>query len=163
MINRGLGLIVVVMGLVMAAPLNPAWAQAPAAPAAAPAAAAAATPAATGEGALVTPDAAAAANKGGEHDINNMNFWTIVARAGWFGALIWLGLITCSIISVALIVDSYMTIREKVISPAHLVEAVRGAMEEGDILKAVECCDRTPCPLAGILRAGFSNVEGALK
>jgi biopolymer transport protein ExbB len=32
-------------------------------------------------------------------------------------------------------------------------------MEEGDILKAVECCDKTPGPLANILKSGFANVE----
>jgi len=138
-------LTVLAIGISMAIPFKQVFAQAPA-------------PAATGEGLSLSPEAAAAEGRTSAH-IEKMSFWVIVTRAGWFGALVWLFLITCSIISVALIVDSYLTIREKNISPAHLVEAVRGAMEEGDILKAVECCDRTPCPLSGILKAGFSNVE----
>jgi len=89
----------------------------------------------------------------------NMNFITIVTRAGWFGVLIWLGLISASMVSVALIVDSYLTIRESKISPAFLVQQVREAMEQGDIMKAVQQCDATPTPLSRILRAGFSNVE----
>ena len=89
----------------------------------------------------------------------NMNFITIITRAGWFGVLIWLGLIAASMISVALIVDSYLTIRESKISPAFLVQQVREAMEQGDIMKAVQQCDATPTPLSRILRAGFSNVE----
>jgi len=133
------------VGLAMAIPFRQVLAQEPA-------------PAPTAPAGTLTVDGAAAEGRTGGHT-EKMNLLTIVTRAGMFGALIWVFLIVCSIISVALIVDSYLTIREKNISPAHLVLAVRGAMEEGDILKAVECCDRTPCPLSGILKAGFSNVE----
>lgn len=98
---------------------------------------------------------------GGSHEesVENMNFWTIITRAGWFGVVIWIGLIVASMISVALIVDSYLTIRESKISPPALVQQVREAMEQGDIMKAVQQCDATPTPLSRILRAGFSNVE----
>lgn len=160
--NKALWVMMLVVGIGIAIPFKQILAQDKAeADKAAPAAAAAPEAKAEGgaEGALeISPDAAAKAGKGG-HSSSQVNFWEILTRAGWFGALIWLGLITCSIISVALIVDSYLTIREKTISPKTLVDAVRGAMEEGDILKAVECCDRSPGPLASILKAGFANVE----
>ena len=125
-------------------------AAAPAAAAVAPAAAGAA-PVAQGLEAAKTEEKPAHAE--------GMNFLTIITRAGWFGVLIWIGLITCSIISVALIVDSYLTIRETKIAPQTLVQQVREAMEQGDLLKAVHHCDASHTPLSRILKAGFANVE----
>ena len=90
---------------------------------------------------------------------SDMNFLTIVTRAGWFGALIWVSLFACSIISVALIVDSYLTIQEKKIAPQQLVSDVRDALAQGDLLKALQCCENTQVPLSRILKAGFSNAE----
>jgi len=91
--------------------------------------------------------------------VESMGLINVVTRAGWFGILIWIGLVVCSIISVALIVDSYITIQEKKIAPNKLVEDVRDALSQGDLLKALHHCDNTPVPLSRILKAGFSNAE----
>jgi len=91
--------------------------------------------------------------------IEKMDLWTVVSRAGWFGVLIWIALVVCSIVSVVLIVDSYITIQEKKIAPNKLVEDVRDALSQGDLLKALHHCDNTPVPLSRILKAGFSNAE----
>ncbi len=90
---------------------------------------------------------------------HNMNFTTIVFRSGTFGFLIWLSLFICSVISVALIVDSYLTIQEKKIAPKKLVDDVRDALSQGDLLKALQHCENTPVPLSRILKAGFTNAE----
>ena len=94
---------------------------APAAPAvAAPAAAAApATPAKT---AAVAPGLEVKDQGQKPESHASMSFWQIVSRAGWFGELVWLSLIVCSIICVALIIDSYMTIQEAKIAPPSLVQ-----------------------------------------
>jgi len=92
-------------------------------------------------------------------NINNMNFLTVVTRAGWFGVLIWIGLFAGLMVFVWLVVDSYMTVREKLIIPEALVDDVRQAMQEGDIMKAIAFCDKNPAPLANVLKAGFTNVE----
>lgn len=86
-------------------------------------------------------------------------FLEIVTRAGWFGMVIWGMLIICSIISVALIVDSYINIKDAKVMPPALVSNVRTAMENGDLLKAIQYCDSTPGQLANILKAGFAQVE----
>jgi biopolymer transport protein ExbB len=83
----------------------------------------------------------------------------VIWRSGWFGVLIWLALIVCLVIAVALIVDSYLSIREKQISPAAVVDNVRQAIEQGDLLKAMDYCKHNPGPLSKILLSGFSNVE----
>lgn len=124
------------------------------APAAAPAApGAAAAPA----GMELNKEAAAAAPAGEGHA--NMNFVTIITRAGWFGVMIWMMLFAGSILCVALAIDSGLMIREKKISPAALVDSVRSAMEQGDIMKALKHCEEMPGPLANVLSAGFSNVK----
>ena len=124
--------------------------------------AAPATPAVTAEkGTPVAPGLNAKSPEKGEKQAEqpNMNFWTIVSRAGWFGELIWLSLFICSIICVALIIDSYITIQESKIAPPALVQEVRTALEQGDLMKAYEQCDKSTTPLSRILKAGFSNAQ----
>ncbi len=105
-----------------------------------------------------TSAAGTAETKSSGHS-NNMNFKTIVFNSGVFGSLVWLSLFICSIISVALIVDSYLTIQEKKIAPKQLVDNVRDALGQGDLLKALQHCENTPVPLSRILKAGFTNAE----
>ncbi|MEI8140147.1 MAG: MotA/TolQ/ExbB proton channel family protein [bacterium] len=117
----------------------------------APAVAAAATP---DGGLAVEGGEAAAAPKHGEG-----GFLEIITRAGWFGMVIWAALIICSIISVALIVDSFVNIKDVKIMPPDLIANVRSSMEQGDLLKAIGHCDSSPGALANILKAGFAQVE----
>jgi len=146
-----LGLAVAAVAMIM--PLQTVCAQEAAAkPAAAAVAAAPASAAASDAGSLVgAPDKAKAHKSGG--------LWEIIFRAGWFGVLIWLSLLVCLIICVALIADSYISIREKQIAPSMLVSSVRTAIEQGDLVKAMEHCKQNPAPLSKILLAGFGNVE----
>jgi biopolymer transport protein ExbB len=73
--------------------------------------------------------------------------------------VIWAMLIVCSIISVALIVDSFVNIKDVKIMPPDLIANVRSSMEQGDLLKAIGHCDSSPGALANILKAGFAQVE----
>lgn len=86
-------------------------------------------------------------------------FLQIILRSGWFGVLVWLSLFACSIACAALLIDSYLTIREVRVAPPKLAEGVREAIGAGDLVKALEHCEVTPCPLSNILTAGFKNVE----
>ena len=108
-------------------------------------------PAAADAAAVGEPHAKSSAHSGG--------LIAIIWRSGPFGVLIWLMLVICLVIAVALIVDSYLSIREKQISPPSVVENVRAAIEQGDLLKALDYCKHNPGPLSKILIAGFSNVE----
>jgi biopolymer transport protein ExbB len=139
-----------------AAPAGPAAAPA-VAPAPAPAApAVGATPAAAPQGQLELSAEEAAKQKSAKHE---QGLIAVIWNSGFFGVLIWLLLIACSVISVALTVDSFLNIREKKIAPAALVEAVRTAMSQGDLMKAMQQCEENPGPLAHVLSAGFSNVK----
>jgi len=109
-------------------------------------------------GDLVTSEEAASA-PAHPQSLAKMDLMTVVTRAGWFGILIWLGLLASLMIFVWLVVDSSLTVREKLIIPESLVNDVRQAMQEGDIIKAISFCDENPCPLANVLKAGFTNAE----
>lgn len=120
-----------------------------------------AAPAAGGEAAAVTPqlettEGAAVSEGGGAHKGNLIQ---IIWRSGWFGVLVWVLLLAGLVGCITLVVDSYLTIREKNIAPIEVINQVRTAMQEGDLLKALQCCEHNPGPLANILKAGFSNVE----
>jgi biopolymer transport protein ExbB len=90
---------------------------------------------------------------------HSANLFIIIINSGPAGIIVWLSLITCSLISVALIIDSFINIKDTKIMPESLVNEVRTAMEQGDLLKAVQFCDANPGPLARILSAGFAQVE----
>lgn len=102
-------------------------------------------------------DAAAAAAQEAGRDA--MSFGRIVTNSGFMGIMLWLALGACSVAGFALIVDSFITIREKKIVPASFVAKVREAMVEGDVMKAMKHCEEEPGPLSAILTAGFSNVQ----
>lgn len=88
-----------------------------------------------------------------------LGFVEVVGSSGAFGVVLWLALGACSVAAVALAIDSFITIKDKKISPEDLVTLVREAMEQGDVMKALKHCDEHPTPLANILTAGFSNVQ----
>jgi len=116
-----------------------------------------AAPAAAATGLELDPAAAEAASKEASKDA--MSFYVIVMSGGFMGVILWLALGACSVAGFALIVDSFITIREKKIVPQAFVTKVREAMEQGDVMKAVKHCEEEPGPLASILTAGFSNVQ----
>lgn len=86
-------------------------------------------------------------------------FMEIISRAGWFGEVIWFLLFACLLAGIWLAADSFITISDKRIAPQTLVVAVRSAMDNGDLVKAMSHCDAEPSPLARILKAGFNNVS----
>ena len=106
-----------------------------------------------------TPDAGAAVAEPAAKSHSSGGLLSVILRSGWFGVLVWLMLVICLVIAVALIVDSYLSIREKQISPSSVVENVRTAIEQGDLVKAIDYCKHNPGPLSKILLAGFGNVE----
>ncbi len=105
---------------------------------------------------VLDDEAAEAADSEGD---GGMGFFRVVASGGFLGIVLWLSLGAASIAGVALIVDSFITIRESKIAPEDLIDAVRTAMEQGDVMKALKHCEDEPGPMANILSAGFSNVQ----
>lgn len=104
-------------------------------------------------------DAEAEAAAAQEAQNDAMSFMSIVLSGGFMGVFLWLMLGACSAAGFAMIIDSFVTIRQKKIVPDVFVGKVREAMEQGDVLKALKHCEESPGPLSSILSAGFSNVQ----
>lgn len=106
----------------------------------------------------LTPEAKAAEAAAAKKS-SPMSFTNVVFSSGWLGVILWLALGACSVAGFSLIVDSFITVREKKIVPKSLVDKAREAIEQGDVMKALKQCEEEPGPLANILSSGFSNVS----
>lgn len=106
-------------------------------------------PVVAADGAVAT--APAASQSGG--------FWDVVRGGGALGIFLWIVLFATGGMGVYLAVDCGIMVRSKRIMPQRLIDSVTDAMAEGDVLKALECCENDPGPMANILTAGFSHVE----
>jgi biopolymer transport protein ExbB len=91
--------------------------------------------------------------------VQSGSFFTVVAKSGALGILLWLSIFAAAGFSVYFTVDCAITVRVKRIMPEELIENVTASMQEGDVLKALENCENEPGPLANVLTAGFSHVE----
>ena len=110
--------------------------------------------AAGGAGELVMDDAAAeSAGSGGA------GLWQVITGSGLLGVFLWLCLLGDSVAAAWLAIDFFITINPKKIIPEALVNEVREAMEQGDVMKALQRCEQDQGPLPSILQAGFRNVK----
>ena len=102
----------------------------------------------------VVPTAADAARVSGSG-----GFLSVVGGSGPLGIILWLAIFGAASAAVYFAVDCAITVRPIRIMPDALVASVTEAMTEGDVIKALQCCENEPGPLANVLSAGFSHVE----
>ena len=114
----------------------------------------AAAPAAGGSGELVMEEGAAAAAGS-----SSAGLWQVIVGSGWLGVVLWLFLLGTSVAAAWLAIDFFITVNPKKIIPDALVNDVREAMEQGDVMKALQRCEQDPGSLSAILMAGFRNVK----
>jgi biopolymer transport protein ExbB len=91
--------------------------------------------------------------------VQGMGFIDVIRQSGIMGIILWLALLAVSVAGLWLAIDSVLQIQQKKVVPQILVDKVREAMEQGDVMKALEHCEEEPGPMANILSSGFSNVE----
>jgi len=128
-------------------------AEAPAAAAEAPAAPAADKPAAP------AADKPAAEAPAAEEESSGMSFFDVVFGGNAMDLTVWTFIFLTSLATIALIIDSILSVRMNKIMPEELVEAVKYALQQGDLGAAIEACEATPGPLSNILMAGFNNIS----
>lgn len=66
-----------------------------------------------------------------------------------------LGILLCSIVVVAIVIERGVLVRRRRIIPTGFLDQVRRYWYRGDIQAALECCDKQRAALARILRAGL--------
>ncbi len=91
--------------------------------------------------------------------VGGATFIDVITGSGFLGVLLWVAIFLASIAGIAFIVDAFITVKAAKIMPPTLVSRVQSAMEQGDVMKALQHCEEEPSPFANILSAGFSNVE----
>lgn len=96
---------------------------------------------------------------GGTASTGGATFVDVVRGGGFLGVVLWVAIFVTSVAGIALIVDAFITVRAVKIMPPTLVKDVQAAMEQGDVMKALQHCEEEPCPVSSVLSAGFSNVE----
>ena len=94
-----------------------------------------------------------------QDDAGSGSFLAVVFRSGPMALLLWVAIFGAAGAAVYFAVDCAITVRPVRIMPQNLIDAVTAAMGEGDVIKALKCCDDEPGPLANVLSAGFSHVE----
>lgn len=109
-------------------------------------------------GALVT-ETGEAAQAPAQDMSPGSQFIAVVFKSGVMSFILWLFLFGAGGAGVYVVTDCAITIRPSKILPQNLIDSVTTAMAEGDVLKALKCCDDEPGPLANVLSAGFSHVE----
>jgi biopolymer transport protein ExbB len=106
------------------------------------------------DGALVSTTAAPPTTNRGSG-----GFFSVVFSSGAMGIILWLTIFGAAGAAVYFAVDCAITVRPIRIMPDALINSVTEAMTEGDVIKALQCCENEPGPLANVLTAGFGHVE----
>ena len=101
----------------------------------------------------------AAVNTASASGSGRTSFIHVILASGPLGVLLWLAIFGASGAGVYFGVDCAITVRASRIMPPMLISSVNEAMAEGDVLKALQSCEREPGALANILTAGFSHVD----
>ena len=86
-------------------------------------------------------------------------FWDVIVGSGWLGVVLWLALFASGIFAAYFIIDGFILVRPTKMMPQGLTDQVKEAMDQGDVMRAIEICDNDPSSMAKILKAGFAHVE----
>lgn len=97
------------------------------------------------------PDESAAPEKGG----STGTFWIILTAGGWIGYII----ILLSFVSVALMIEHTLTIRQSVLAPPDLAEEILKLLSQGQLAAAIQKAQADPSALGQVLSAGMSQYE----
>jgi biopolymer transport protein ExbB len=67
------------------------------------------------------------------------------------------GIVLCSIIVVALVLERSLALRRERVIPSRFLEQVRRSVYRGDLKAVLESCDEYPVAMARVLRAGLTR------
>lgn len=74
------------------------------------------------------------------------------------GPMMW-PLLVCAVLTIAIILDRLMALRNTHLQADRFLDDVRDAVKRRKISEALAICDRTPSPLAAMVRAGLARHE----
>jgi biopolymer transport protein ExbB len=82
-----------------------------------------------------------------------MNVFSILVRGGW----LMIPIAICSFIAAAIIVERWLTLRKARVNTGTLMNRVRQALGSGEVGRALDVCEATPGPVAGMLKEGIQR------
>jgi len=82
-----------------------------------------------------------------------MNIFSILVRGGW----LMIPIAICSFIAAAIIVERWLSLRRARVNTGTLMNRVRQALRGGEVGRALDVCEETPGPVAGLLKEGIQR------
>jgi biopolymer transport protein ExbB len=82
-----------------------------------------------------------------------MNIFSILVRGGW----LMIPIAICSFIAAAIIVERWLSLRRARVNTGTLMNRVRQALRGGEMGRAIDVCEETPGPVAGMLKEGIQR------
>ena len=79
-----------------------------------------------------------------------MSIFSILLKGGW----LMIPIVICSFIGAGIIVERWLTLRRARVNTGTLMNRVRQSLRGGEVGRALDICDETPGPVAGMLREG---------
>lgn len=83
----------------------------------------------------------------------------MIIASGFFGYLI----IGLSVVTVALMIESLVSVKREKMMPEGLLADIEGAIEEGEFEEALDICQAEDCMMTRILGAGLSKMANGLE
>ena len=80
-----------------------------------------------------------------------MNILSIALKGGW----LMLPLLLCSIIATVVIIERLITLKKARINTHQFMTVIRNILKNKDIQRALDLCEKTPGPIASILKVGL--------
>ena len=77
--------------------------------------------------------------------------WEIMQKGG---PIMW-PILLCSVVAFAIVIERLLQLRKEQIDTKAFMEQVSKALKRNKIMEALDLCDRTPGPIAHILKAGI--------
>ncbi len=88
------------------------------------------------------------------------DFWLLFwFGAGWFGFVVMVLLVLCSVAALALVIENFLSVRRRLLIPAELADEVYHHVNQGELAEAEQLCKQQPCFLSSVLLAGLAEAR----
>jgi biopolymer transport protein ExbB len=75
------------------------------------------------------------------------------------GGMVMWPILLCSLITVAVIVEKYILLKQSNVNPKQLMTKIRSALSRNDLMGAVDACNSVKAPVGNILKHGVMNYK----
>lgn len=75
------------------------------------------------------------------------------------GGMVMWPILLCSLITVAVIIEKYILLKQSNVNPKQLMAKIRSALSRNDLMSAVDACNSVKAPVGNILKHGVLNYK----